>query len=124
MKKLNSLSKDIVNAVALFAEFGQRGHYERKGQVIIQNDVTDPKSEGIYLARLARQVARKQGVEYAYEWAMQAFVDGVYNRLQARNKVHETARQEMLSSMRLFGAKTLVYLKEKTGTSIKQAYNL
>ena len=40
MKKLNSLSKDIISAVELFAEFGQRGHYERKGQVIIQNDVT------------------------------------------------------------------------------------
>lgn len=90
MKKLNSLSKDIVNAVALFAEFGQRGHYECKGQVIIQNDVNDPEAEGIFLARLARQVAKRQGVEYAHEWAMKAFVDGVYNRLQIRNKVNRS----------------------------------
>ena len=112
MKNFNSLSKDIVNAVALFAEFGQRGHYERKGQVIIQNDVTDPKSEGIFLARLARQVAKRQGVEYAHEWAMKAFVDGVYNRLQTRNKVHLTTRQEILSDMRLFGAKALIAIRE------------
>lgn len=120
----NQLNKDICNAVALFAEFGQRGHYERKGQVIIQNDVYDPKNEGLFLARCARKIARKQGVAYAYEWALKAFTDGVYNRLQVRNKEYLTARQEMLSDMRLFGAKTMAYLKEKTGTSIKQAYNL
>lgn len=112
MKKLNSLSKDIRNAVALFAEFGQRGHYERKGQVIIQNDVTDPENEGIFLARLARQVAKREGVEYAYEWAMKSFTDGVYNRLQIRNKEHETGRQKILSDMRLFGAKALIAIRE------------
>ena len=112
MKKLNSLSKDIISAVELFAEFGQRGHYERKGQVIIQNDVTDPKREGIFLARLARQVAKREGVEYAHEWAMKAFVDGVYNRLQVRNKEHETGRQKIISDMRLFGAKALIAIRE------------
>lgn len=124
MKKLNSLSKDIVNAVKLFAEFGSRNEYVRKGVTVIVNDVREPEKEGIYLARLARQIARKQGVEYAYEWALKAFSDGIYNRLQTRNKEHLTPRQEMLDNMRLFGAKTLVYLKQKTGTSIKQAYNL
>ena len=88
MKNFNQLNKDIVNAVSLFAEFGQRNHYERKGNVIIMNDVTDPKGEGIFLARCARKIARKQGTEYAHEWAMKAFTDGVYNRLQARNKIH------------------------------------
>lgn len=112
MKKLNSLSKDIVSAVALFAEFGQRGHYERKGQVIIQNDVAYPENEGIFLARCARQIAKRQGVEYAHEWAMKAFVDGVYNRLQIRNKVYETGRQKIISDMRLFGAKALIAIRE------------
>ena len=88
MKNFNQLNKDIVNAVSLFAEFGQRNHYERKGNVIIMNDVTDPEGEGIFLARCARKIARKQGTEYAHEWAMKAFTDGVYNRLQARNKIH------------------------------------
>lgn len=88
MKNFNSLSKDIRNAVVLFAEFGQRGHYERKGQVIIQNDVTDPEAEGIFLARCARKIARKQGTEYAHEWALKQFTEGAYNRLQARNKIH------------------------------------
>ena len=91
MNKFNQLNKDIINAVSIFAEFGQRGHYERKGQVIIQNDVTDPKGEGIFLARCARKIARKQGVEYAYEWAMKQFVEGAYNRLQIRNKIHAKA---------------------------------
>ena len=90
MKNFNQLNKDIVNAVSLFAEFGQRNHYERKGKVIIQNDVTDPESEGIFLARCARQIAKREGVEYAYDWAMKAFTDGVYNRLQTRNKIHST----------------------------------
>ena len=71
----------------LFAEFGQRGHYEHKGKVIIQNDVNEPEAEGIFLARCARKIARKQGIEYAYEWALKAFAEGVYNRLQVRNKV-------------------------------------
>lgn len=86
MNKFNSLSKDIVSAVELFAEFGQRGHYERKGQVIIQNDVYEPEAEGIFLARCARKIAKRMGTEYAHEWAMKAFVDNVYNRLQTRNK--------------------------------------
>ena len=88
MKNFNQLNKDIVNAVSLFAEFGQRNHYEHKGNVIIQNDVTDPEGEGIFLARCARKIARKQGTEYAHEWAMKAFTEGVYNRLQTRNKIH------------------------------------
>lgn len=112
MKNLNSLSKDIRNAVALFAEFGSRNEYIRKGVTIVINDVTDPEAEGVFLARLARQIAKKQGVEYAHEWAMKAFVDGVYNRLQARNKVHETTRQEIISDMRLFGAKALIAIRE------------
>lgn len=91
MNKFNQLNKDIINAVSIFAEFGQRGHYERKGQVIIQNDVTDPKGEGIFLARCARKIARKQGSEYAHEWAMKAFTEGAYNRLQIRNKIHAKA---------------------------------
>ena len=86
MKNLNSLSKDIRNAVSLFAEFGQRNYYERKGRVIIMNDVYEPEAEGIFLARCARRVARDKGVEYAYEWALGAFTDNVYNRLQTRNK--------------------------------------
>ena len=86
MKNLNSLSKDIRNAVSLFAEFGQRNYYERKGKVIIMNDVYEPEGEGVFLARCARKIARKQGAEYAHEWAMKAFVEGAYNRLQARNK--------------------------------------
>ena len=108
MNKFNSLSKDIVNAVGLFAEFGQRGHYEHKGRVIIQNDVNDPKAEGVFLARCARQIAKRMGNAYAYEWALKAFADGVYNRLQIRNKEHLTSRQERLSDMRLFGAKALI----------------
>ena len=108
MKKLNSLSKDLISAVELFAEFGQRNYYERKGKVIVMNDVTDPKAEGIFLARLARQVAKREGVEYAYEWALKQFSEGVYNRLQIRNKEHLTPRQEKLSDMRLFGAKALI----------------
>lgn len=91
MKNFNQLNKDIVNAVSLFAEFGQRNHYERKGKVIIQNDVADPKAEGIFLARCARQIAKREGVEYAHEWALKAFTDGVYNRLQTRNKIHAKA---------------------------------
>ena len=86
MKNFNQLNKDIINSIQLFAEFGQRGHYERKGQVIIQNDVTDPEGEGVFLARCARKIARKQGAEYAHEWAMKAFSEDVYNRLQTRNK--------------------------------------
>ena len=77
MKNFNQLNKDIVNAVSLFAEFGQRGHYERKGRVIIQNDIADPKAEGIFLARCARQIAKREGIEHAYDWAMKAFTDDV-----------------------------------------------
>lgn len=87
MKNLNSLSKDIRNAVVLFAEFGSRNEYIRKGVTIIINDVADPETEGIYLARLARQVAKREGVEYAYEWALKAFTDGIYGKNERRNKV-------------------------------------
>lgn len=85
---LDVLANDVMKAVALFAEFGQRGHYERKGRVIIENDVYDVIGEGIFLARCARKIARKQGIEYAHEWALQQFTDNVYNRLQTRNKIH------------------------------------
>ena len=91
MKNLNSLSKDIRNAVSLFAEFGQRNHYERKGKVIIMNDVYEPEAEGIFLARGARKIAKRMGTEYAHEWALKAFSEGAYNRLQTRNKIHAKA---------------------------------
>ncbi|MBQ6220703.1 MAG: hypothetical protein IJJ47_13305 [Methanosphaera sp.] len=87
MKNFNSLNKSIVSAVKLFAEFGSRGEYSKFGKTIVINDVVDPENEGIFLARCARQIAKRQGVEYAYEWALKAFTDGVYNRLQKRNKV-------------------------------------
>ena len=87
MKNFNSLSKDIRNAIALFAEFGSRNEYIHKGVTIIINDVTNPEAEGIYLARLARQVAKREGIEYAYEWALKAFTDGVYGKNERRNKV-------------------------------------
>lgn len=87
MKNFNSLSKDIRNAVALFGEFGSRNEYIHKGVTIIINDVTNPEAEGIYLARLARQVAKREGIEYAYEWALKAFTDGVYGKNERRNKV-------------------------------------
>ena len=97
MKNFNSLNKSIVSAVKLFAEFGSRGEYVRKGVTIIINDVTDPEAEGIFLARCARQIARKQGVEYAHEWAMKAFTDGVYNRLQTRNKINRSETSKRLA---------------------------
>lgn len=90
MKNVNSLSKDIRNAVALFAEFGSRNEYVRKGVTVIINDVINPEAEGIYLARLARQVAKREGIEYAYEWALKAFTDGVYSKNERRNKVTVT----------------------------------
>lgn len=93
---LSNLSKDVVNAVALFAEFGSRNEYVRKGKIIIVNDVYDPEAEGLFLARCARQVARKQGVAYAYEWALQQFTEGVYNRLQIRNKVNRSETSKRL----------------------------
>lgn len=97
MKNFNSLSKDIVSAVKLFAEFGSRGEYIHKGRTIVINDVVDPESEGIFLARCARQIAKRQGVEYAHEWAMKAFTDGVYNRLQIRNKVNRSETSKRLA---------------------------
>lgn len=87
MKKLNSLSRDIRNAVVLFAEFGSRNEYVRKGVTIIINDVTDPEGEGIYLARLARHVAKHNGIEYAYDWALKAFADNVFEKNNRRNKI-------------------------------------
>ena len=124
MNKLNSLSKDIVSAVKLFAEFGSRGEYIRKGKIIIVNDVKNPEAEGIFLARCARKIAKREGVEYAHEWALKAFTDNVYAKNERRNQVRESARQKALSDMALFGAKTLVSIREKTGTTIKQAYSL
>lgn len=91
MKNFNQLNKDIVNAISLFAEFGQRNYYERKGKVIIMNDVYEPEAEGIFLARCARKIAKRMGAEYAHEWAMKAFSEGAYNRLQTRNKIHAKA---------------------------------
>ena len=91
MKKFNSLSKDIVNSIQLFAEFGSRNEYIRKGRTIVINDVYDPKAEGVFLSRCARKIAKRMGAEYAHEWAMKAFVDNVYNRLQARNNIHAKA---------------------------------
>ena len=91
MKNFNQLNKDIVNAVSLFAEFGQRNYYERKGKVIIMNDVYEPEAEGIFLARCARKIAKRMGTEYAHEWALKAFSEGAYNRLQTRNKIHAKA---------------------------------
>ena len=91
MKNFNQLNKDIVNSIQLFAEFGQRGYYERKGKVIIMNDVYEPEAEGIFLARCARKIAKRMGTEYAHEWAMKAFSEGAYNRLQIRNKIHAKA---------------------------------
>lgn len=87
MNKFNQLSKDIVSAVQLFAEFGSRGEYVRKGVTIVINDVTNPEQEGVYLARLARQVAKRKGVEYAYEWFLKAFADNVYSKNERRNKL-------------------------------------
>lgn len=95
MKKLNSLSKDIVSAVKLFSEFGSRGEYIRKGVTIVVNDVDEPEKEGIFLARCARQIAKRQGVEYAYEWFLKAFAEGAYNRLQKRNKPAKWSRFEL-----------------------------
>ena len=87
MKKSVVLSNDVRNAVALFAEFGERGHYEHKGKVIIMNDVVNPKAEGIFLSRIARKVYEKTGdIEHAYQFALEAFTDNIYNRLQKRNK--------------------------------------
>jgi hypothetical protein len=96
MNKFNQLSKDIRNAVSLFAEFGQRNYYERKGRVIIMNDVYEPEAEGIFLARCARKIAKRMGTEYAHEWALQQFTEGVYNRLQARNKVNRSETSKRL----------------------------
>ena len=98
---LNVLSNDIRKAIELFAEFGQRNHYERKGHVIVMNDVTEPEAEGIFLARCARNIARKQGNAYAYEWALEQFTEGAYNRLQARNKTHETVISAKLKDYKL-----------------------
>ena len=92
----NMLSKDIRNAVSLFAEFGSRNEYVRKGRVIIVNDVNDPEGEGIFLARCARKIAKREGVEYAHEWALKAFTEGVYNRLQTCNKVNRSETSKRL----------------------------
>ena len=101
MKNFNQLNKDIINAVQLFAEFGSRNEYIRKGRTIVVNDVTDPEGEGVFLARCARKIARKQGAEYAHEWAMKAFVEGAYNRLQTRNKVNysETSKRRAIRKL-------------------------
>lgn len=101
MKNFNQLNKDIVNAISLFAEFGQRNYYERKGKVIIMNDVYEPEAEGIFLARCARKIAKRMGAEYAHEWAMKAFTEGAYNRLQTRNKVNlsETSKRRAIRKL-------------------------
>ena len=91
--KNNQLSKNIRTAVQLFAEFGQRGHYEHKGRVIIQNDVIDPSAEGIFLARCARKIAKREGVEHAYDWALEAFGKNIYHKLNCRNAVYPSEVQ-------------------------------
>lgn len=96
MNKNTVLSKDIRNAVSLFAEFGSRGEYIHKGRTIVVNDVTDPEDEGIFLSRCARKIAKHMGNAYAYEWAMKAFTEGVYNRLQVRNKVNRSETSKRL----------------------------
>ena len=96
----SQLSKDIVKAVELFAEFGQRG--ASYGAKI--NNVVDPEGEGVFLARCARKVAKNKGVEYAYEWALEQFTNESYNKMIRRNEYHVTPRQgEILD--RLFGLK-------------------
>lgn len=97
MKNFNSLNKSIVSAVKLFAEFGSRNEYVRKGVTIIINDVTDPEAEGVFLARCARQIAKREGIEYAYDWALKAFADGIYNRLQVRNQVNSSETSKRLA---------------------------
>ena len=106
MKNFNQLNKDIINAVQLFAEFGSRNEYIRKGRTIVVNDVTDPEGEGVFLARCARKIARKQGAEYAHEWAMKQFVEGAYNRLQTRNKVNysETSKRRAIRKLQYYFA--------------------
>ena len=98
MNKNIALSNDIRKAVSLWAEFGQRNYYERKGHVIVMNDVTDPENEGLFLARCARRIAKAKGIAYAYEWAEKAFVDNVYNCLQARNREHLTPYQALIAT--------------------------
>lgn len=114
MKNNNQLTKDIQKAVSLFHEFGKRDFAIR---------ANDPR-EGVYLARLARKVAKRHGSAYAYEWALDAYNKLVFERNEIRNIVHENSRSKLFADMNIFGAKTLVYLKEKTGTPIKQAYSL
>ena len=92
MNTNTQLHKDVVNAIALFAEFGQRNYYEYKGVVVFENDVTEPEKEGVFLARIAKRIAKRQGTEAGYNAALKAFNNNVYNRLQIRNKTHETPR--------------------------------
>ena len=121
---LSNLSKDIRSAVSLFAEFGSRGEYIHKGRTIVINDVKDQHAEGIFLARCARRIARKQGTAYAYEWALQAFTNGAYNRLLWRNVEHLTPRQHAIGAMQIIGADMMIKARELSGVSIKQAYSL
>ena len=108
----NTLDNDICSAVSLFAEFGSRNKFVWKGQTIFENDVTEPEKEGIFISRCVRNIAKREGTEKAYEIALKMFSDNVYNRMQIRNKVHETPRQQTLSDMRLFGANTLIKIRE------------
>lgn len=78
MKNNNSLTNDIVKAVALFQEFGIRDFQIRKN---------DPK-EGAYLARCARKIAKRKGNAFAYEWAMDAYTKLVFERNEIRNTAH------------------------------------
>lgn len=78
MKTNNSLTNDIVKAVALFHEFGIRDFQIRKN---------DPK-EGVYLARLARKVAKNKGNDYAYEFALDCYRKLVFERNEIRNTSH------------------------------------
>ena len=108
----NQLDKDVRSAVNLFSEFGSRNKFVWKGQTIFENDVTEPEKEGIFISRCVRNVAKREGAEKAYQTALKMFSDNVYNRMQVRNKTHETPRQQTLSDMRLFGANTLIKIRE------------
>lgn len=78
MKNNNQLTNDIVKAVSLFHEFGIRDFAVK---------ANDPK-EGVYLARLARQVAKRKGNEFAFEFALDCYNKLVFERNYFRNVEH------------------------------------
>ena len=80
MKNNNSLTNDIQKAVSLFHEFGVRDYAIRSNE----------PEEGIYLARLARKVAKSKGSAYAYEWALDQYNKLTYERNYFRNVIHKS----------------------------------